>query len=203
MTAQTMTPRTISYVVRRFRTVMRAVDTDAVLFGTRLGTPPLDEAVRHSGTDVVNGSVGAYSIRHGDSDIHTEAQIRYAKLKRGTYGTEEGFGLLGTVTMYNPDGTVTVNVPGRSKGGRPVGTANGKGSGNMPNRDRSYLKRQRAAAREANPNATDDQIEAVARAALEARQAREAAAKPTVAANVPTVSADVVATSSGSWADGN
>lgn len=202
MTTRTLSPTAIDYVVRRYRTVMRAVDTDAALHGTRLGAEPLDEAVRHSGTDIIDGAVGAYSIVHGDADVHSEVQIAFQQAKRGVFATDDGYGFLGTVTTTSPDGTTTVRHPGAL--GRPVGARNGADN-RMPNKDRTYLSRARSKARKDNPNATDEQIESVAQAALAAKQERDrksAADRPTTEPKT-SVDARVLATASGSWADGN
>jgi len=214
-TIRTLTPGAISYVIRRAQTVLRQVDDHQALHGTALGTPPLDAAVRHSGTDVVSGAVGAYSIRHGDADENSERQRRDSL--RTTLRTPEG-GVTGSVrkgelahgatyfshrtyvrwlpptlqrpaVFYGDSVFVTRNGQERatiSTGGRP--RAEGSRMDETTGAERTYLSRQRTAARKENPNATPAQIEAVAWSALDEKRAREA--KPQTAVTGPTVTVD-------------
>lgn len=209
MTTRTMTPGAISYVVRRARTVLRQVDTDAALFGTALGTEPLDAATRHSGTDVVDGAVGAYSIRHGDADEASERQYRESQRKTlQVPGGRQGdirHGTLAHLPTYLPRHSYVRHLPpmvARPGAFRGVWTLAGSHGGRrhvnksgeaLTGAERTYLSRQRSAARKSNPDATPAQIEAVAWSALEAKREREAKPQATVTEDTVTVSVDALA----------
>lgn len=206
---RTMNQQAINYVIRRRLEVMRQVDTHLAISGGISGESVKAPEPRATGTDVEPSMVGAYSVVYGTADGHSEAQIRYSisQASKHKYGGRHVFyGRLGDYTTYHPDGTVEHHRAGGHGGrrhnqtGRPVSNPTGA---TLSGADRTYLSKARCKARQENPDATDDQVEAVAYAALEAKWDRAAKRKADKAAQGKAhVAAKAMAASGGSWADG-